>query len=284
MTKFTSFVFFLLIFQLLISSVVFAEAPPTQEKKAEAIIESVRLTHKTAEELIPLVKPLLGNHATVAGEGQRMFIRTTPKYMEQVKQLVSDLDTPVHQLEISLSYNPAVLKENTQVADNVLLESDTATIRIYQPGDTAEKTEYYTTRGRQISDDTYSVRVLEDKWATIKTGMSIPVVERHHNRDGTVTETIHYKELNTGFRLKPRLTGDKVTLDVSAFGASESRLGGGKLKQYQTDTSFRVTLGKWFPVSANTGRPVEQAGKRVYGTRRSSEQERLIYIKVDLIP
>ncbi len=284
MTKFIAFVFSLLIIQLVTYPVVAEEQQPAQEKKAEAIIESVRLTHKTAEEIIPLVKPFLGKYATVAGEGQRIFIRATAKHMEQVKQLISDLDTPVHQLEISLSYNPAVLKENSQPADNVLLESDRATIRIYKPGDTAEKTEYYATRGRQIGDDTYSVRVLEDKWATIKTGMSIPLVERHYNRDGTVTESIQYKELNSGFRLRPRLNGDKVTLDVSAFGASESRLGGGKLKQYQTDTTFRVTLGKWFPVSANTGRPVVQANKQVYGTKRSSEQERLIYIKVDLIP
>ena len=126
--------------------------------------------------------------------------------------------------------------------------------------------------------------MLEDKWATIKTGQAVPQVERRRNADGTVTETIEYRQVNSGFHIKPRLKGDKVLLDISAFGETDSPQGGGRFKNYQTTSTMETRVGYWTTLSAITGEPVYDTKNKTYSTGNRSRTHRSIYLKVDVIP
>ncbi len=255
----------------------------------EMIVETVRLNNKPAADIIPLVKPFLPEYAIVSGDGYKILVKTTPANMQEVKQLIADLDTPVHQLEISLSYNSEVMKQNLKkknkpATSDVTAPTDDVTIRIHKPGMPAESSRYYKTEGRQVEPGLYTLQVLEDRWATVRTGEAVPIVERHINPDGTVTESIRYRQINSGFHVKPTLHGNVVTLAIATFSEKESKKGGGKIATYKTTSTVNTRLGEWIPLSATTGKPVTLAGKKVHQTQRQGERQRLIYLKVDIVP
>ena len=258
-----------------------------QTVQAGMVVDSVRLHHKSSSDIIPLVKPFLVKDATISGDESMVFIKTTPTNMKEVKELISGFDTPVHQLEISLSYNSEVLKENNIKIDKKSMSESAGTkanIRIYKPGEDQNKDQYYTTKGRQVESDLYTLQVLEDKWATIKTGQAVPQVKRRRNADGTVTESIEYRQVNSGFHIKPKLKGDKVILDVSAFGESDSPQGGGRFKNYQTTSTLQTQVGYWTTLSAITGEPVYDKKNKHYSTGNRASTHRSIYLKVDILP
>lgn len=257
-----------------------------QTVQAAMVTESIRLHHKDVSDIIPLVKPFLAKDAVVSGDGTMIVIKTTPANLQEVKEIIASFDTPVHKLEISLSYNPEVLKENS-VKNKVItppIDNSRATIRIHKPGEDQNKTEYYTTKGRQVESDLYTLQVLEDKWATIKTGHAVPQVERRKNADGTVTESIEYRQVNSGFHVRPKLKGDKVLLDISAFGESDSPQGGGRFKNYQTTSTVESRVGYWTTLSAISGEPIYDKKNKTYSTRNRSSSQRRIFLKVDVIP
>jgi len=258
----------------------------TEVKKIEMVTESIRLHHKSVVDMIPLVKPFLAKDAITSSDGSLIVIKTTPANMKEIKDIVARFDTPVHQMEISLSYNPQVLKEN-QVAKQktpVNLQGAKATIQINKPGENKNNTQYYRTEGRQVESDLYTLKVLEDKWATVRTGHAVPQVQRRKNNDGTVTESIEYKQVNSGFHVKPKLKGSKVVLNISAFGETESQKGGGQFKNYQTTSTIETQIGYWTTLSAISGEPIYTQKNKAYRTDNRSNTHRPIFLKVNIIP
>lgn len=262
------------------------EATETNEKKVEMVTESIRLHHKSATDMISLIKPFLSKEAITSEDGSLIVIKTSPANMKEIKKIISSFDTPVHQMEISLSYNPEVLKENQVSKTRISVNPDNTqtTIRINKPGETSDKTQYYRTKGRQVESDLYSLKVLEDKWATIRTGHAVPQATRRRNADGTVTESIEYRQVNSGFHVKPKLNGSKVTLNVSAFGETSSPQGGGQFDNYQTTSTIETQVGYWISLSAINGEPIYDKNNKTYRTDNRSNTHRRIFLKVDIIP
>ncbi len=69
---------------------------------AQPPLLSIDLRHRSAEELIPLLRPLAGDGATVAGRGTLLFLRAKPARLEELRLAIRRLDTPARQLSISV--------------------------------------------------------------------------------------------------------------------------------------------------------------------------------------
>ncbi|HEB67623.1 MAG TPA: hypothetical protein ENI93_06730 [Gammaproteobacteria bacterium] len=254
---------------------------------AEALtVQTVRLSHQPAENILPLVRGVLPPGAAVEGQGDTIVIRARKADLPALAELVAELDTPLHQFEILVSLDPAVLQSNLPKPPPAP-EADTAyedRIRITKSGEPRSSVKTYRTRGRKLAPQTYAVRVLEGKWATIKTGKSIPVGSRRVNPDGTVTESIEYRQLDSGLRIRPRLVGGKVVLDIQPFDETESRSGGGRLQQHMASTTVSVAPGEWIALGAVSGQPRPVTRGKVYGTHREHPDDYDLFVKVDVVP
>ena len=74
---------------------------------AQDSVEVIVLKYRTAEQLIPIVQPLVGRDGAVTGMQNKLIVRTTPSRMKDVKQVIAGLDTQPRKLMITVRQNVA---------------------------------------------------------------------------------------------------------------------------------------------------------------------------------
>ncbi len=271
--------------QPLILALLFALALPLAAAE-KLYMQTIRLNHQPAENVLPLVRGLLPPGAAIEGRGDTVVIRARKGDLERLAELVAELDTPLHQFEIVVSLDPQVLRDNLPKPPPPpeAAVGYEERIKITKSGEPRSSIKTYRTRGRELAPNTYVVRVIEGKWATIKTGKSIPVGSRHVNPDGTVTESIEYRQLNSGLRVKPQLVGGKVLLEVVPFDETESSGGGGRPNSRGAATTASVNPGEWIALGAVSGQPRKVTAGKVYGTRRNRPDDYDLFLRVDIVP
>ena len=129
---------------------------------------------------------------------------------------------------------------------------------------------------------TQRVLVLEGGRATLFVGQSRPVVQQQtiQTPAGTIGQrTIVVQQAGTGIEVSPRLSGDRVFLEI---GAQNDRLGPrGTVEGQQLATSVMGRLGEWFEISG----AVENASRSDRGIASSSEarssSSRRVWVKVE---
>ncbi len=62
----------------------------------------IKLQHKTADQLIPLIKPLLQEQTGISGEGYQLYVKAGAASVSEVRTLVQQLDIAPVQLLISI--------------------------------------------------------------------------------------------------------------------------------------------------------------------------------------
>ncbi len=244
------------------------------------LLEKIKLQHKPAGDIIPLVEPFLPENAVISGEGYKIILTTTEENMPQIKQLITDLDTPLQQLRISVSLNPEVLTQNntaTVPPPGIEVEDKPETPAISQ-GNT---TRLYATAGQKTTAGIQIIQVLQDRWSHIRTGQSIPVIHRVRNPDGTITESISYQQVNQGLRIRPHLAGDGVLLSVQPFYEAANQSGTGQQLYYKQEKQTTTQLGHWISIDTVTGSLI-QADNKALQSPAISPTTALIYLKVEL--
>ena len=62
---------------------------------AQMKLEIIPLKSRTVEEMIPIVRSILGGQGTVTGMSGQLIVRTTPRNLTEVKKVLAALDTPL---------------------------------------------------------------------------------------------------------------------------------------------------------------------------------------------
>jgi hypothetical protein len=116
----------------------------------------------------------------------------------------------------------------------------------------------------------------------------VPVRERQVRRKvvgGQVVEQTvegtQYRDVATGFYVLPRVTGDRVTLDVSPQRESMSRQVGGAVNVQNMNTTVSGRLGEWMEIG---GLSRDAAGQQTVILGRSASatrDSRRVLVKVD---
>lgn len=270
-----SFKFVTLLFVLTVSTAVLAQTDSIQQ-------ETIRLEHKPAIDIIPLVSPLLPENSEINGEGYKIILKTTAESMPQIKQLIADLDIPLQQLQISVSLNSPVLQQGATTSP-----TDTPTDQ-KTPNQSAitvsESTQFYPTRGQQMANGIQIIKVLTNRWSMIRTGQAIPIIERKRNPDGTITESVHYQQVNQGLRIRPQLTGEEIILSIQPFYEAASQTGKGQQLYYKSEKHTKTHLGNWISIDTTTGNHVKISNDQGQRHQTSAAAKSLIYLKVDIAP
>jgi len=263
-------------------------------------IATIQLHNRPAEEIIPIIKPMLGSTDSISGQGFQLFIRTTPENLAQVKQMIGKLDVAAKQLQISVFQgNDRDLRALSMQGSARYQDSNTA-ISIGSTGNKSRGADVHlstrggsvtshtlSTRGRLTDNPIHTLRVTEGTQGHIETGESIPYFSVgggwFRGRRGFVDGGIEYKDVTTGFYVLPRVSGNQVILDVSPFKQSQSKTRGGDINTQSASTQITGKLGQWLPIGGTT----EQVQRKTTGIGTShttqSRNNESIWIKTDLI-
>lgn len=264
--------------QLLIAfiSAVIGNAPC----RAEMILEVIQVNNRPAAEIQPLLQPLLDENDQVIADGSNLIIKTSLERLAEIKYLISTLDSPQHNLLITVLQNSQISADELNAA---------ARARVTIPANAPSKAtgaftgHVYQTQDKTTRENTQSIRTLEGNAAVIKIGNSTPVqnVQTYSSGYGypTIATNTEFVDTSTGFTVVPRLTGDQVTLEVSPW--SERMGSRGVIHSQAAQSSLRVNLGEWVELGGITENSSQSSAGRPANIRQTGTSQMHILIKVE---
>lgn len=241
-------------------------------------IEMIPLKNRSAEELIPLVHPLLDPSEAISGTGYQLIIRAEPARLEEIRTLVTQLDQAAKQLHISV---------RRAAREEIEREQAHAQVSIGAGGGTVEA------RGRAIVRSTrdkggernfYEVTALEGTPAFIQTGEAFPTPTQSGyivNGHPVVTQGIEYQQLSSGFYALARTNGDQVTVDISP--QREVLDGRGHIQTTSLVTTVRGRLGEWLELGGTSQQRSQQGSGILHSTRNKDDTQQTLWMKVEAV-
>jgi hypothetical protein len=264
------------------------------------VLEVIPLRYRAAQEVIPIIQPLLPREGSVSGLQSQLVVRTTPANLEEIKRVLASIDVAPRQLLITVRQDAdtARSRSRAEVSGSVGGEHGRVTVPgsretrggnvVLREGDDRVRANAQESESTASDRNTQSVRVLEGREAYVSMGQSVPVRERQVRRavvDGQVVEQVvegtQYREVATGFYVVPRITGDRVTLDVSPQRESMSRQVPGAVNVQSMTTTVSGRLGEWMEIG---GLSRDASGQQTVILGRSSSttrDSRRVLVKVD---
>src|SRR5678816_1378164 len=74
---------------------------------AQNSLEIISLRHRTAEQVMPVLKPLVEPGGTLSGQGTQLFVRTSPSNLADLRRALESIDRPAKRLQISVRFDDA---------------------------------------------------------------------------------------------------------------------------------------------------------------------------------
>lgn len=239
-------------------------------------LETIQLRHQTPDRVLPILQPLLAPGGTLTGFNDKLFLRTTPENRQQILQVLAEIDAPLRQLIIQVSSQGSRSEGQrgySMGGDVVIGGSGT---RIEGRARDSERT--------QSSSGEQRVRATEGSPAFIQVGRSFAILLREMvigPNGAVIRETTVWRDVGSGFHAVPRLSGQRVTIEITQFAdTATSRRGDADTRQLSTTISGQ--LGEWIELGGTATSDESQSTELLgRGTRREAGQES-IWLRVDL--
>ena len=180
-------------------------------------LEIIGLRHRTADQVLPSLHPLLEPGATLTGRGNQLILRASPDNVAEVKRALEAIDRPLRRLQISVRFDEALEATGQQVEGRGRISNRGARVEV--------RAQDYRSKASERVDQ--RIQVLEGGRAFIYTGQSTP----------------GFMEAATGFDTLPRLAGETVLIEISPRRETANR-------QQFAATTLSARLGEWIEVGA----------------------------------
>jgi len=212
---------------------------------AQQALEIIPLRHRTAEQVLPALQPLLEPGATLSGSRGQLFLRASPSNTDDIKRALAAIDRPAKRLQISVRLDDALERERRDVQASGSIGS--AGVRF-----SGSAQDSRTNAAERVDQ---RLQVLEGSHATIFTGRSND-----------------YQESGSGFEVVPTLTGSGVTLEIL-----QRRPG------QVAASSVSARLGEWTELAGlNRSSVRDDRATGAAGDRRTNASRR-VWVKVEAI-
>ncbi len=259
---------------------------------AWADLEVIPLRHRTVDQVLPVLQPMVEPGGVLTGQNNQLFVRTSPRNLEELRRALAAIDTPQRRLMISVRFD-----SNNQVRDSAVDVRGTV-----RSGDVAISNQRVpssrssvTVRGRSGSsafDERVDqrIQVLDGGHAFIATGETRPIrqdIVTVNPHGGTVLQGTQFQSASTGFEVVPHVAGDRVTLEIApqreTFGAPVGRSGAHMVETQRAASTVSARLGEWFEIGGVD--ETASGSAQGIGSRRaaSATQARRIWLRVDEI-
>jgi hypothetical protein len=212
-------------------------------------LKTISLRHRFAEELLPMVQPLVGPQGTASGMNNVLIIRTTPDRMAEIEQVVAELDVAHRNIRVEVSHESGLQSDDRRISAGGRGRIGDAEIVIGEPGrrrDGAEVEFNQGSRRIQRSGNQY-LTVMDGGDAFIEVGQSVPYSQQwavFTQRYARIRQAAVFRDITTGFAVSPRYIGDEVEVEITPRIA---RPGRGDVVDFEAlSTRVRVRPGEWF--------------------------------------
>ena len=252
---------------------------------ADYPLEIIELKGRQVEEIIPIIRPLVGEDGAVTGMNNQLIIRTSEENLREIRRILEQVDRAPRRLVVSVRQGVDDQTEARKLAAdvNVMVGKNTKIIVGRPTDEDSVKLTARKSTTRSDLDVTHRVQTLEGYPAFIATGKAVPIHSYRRYRGSPYPGgelSTQYRNVTTGFYVTPRLNGDRVTLEVSPH---MERLG--RMERtfdiQRASTVVSGSLGEWIAI----GGTARSGGGDGTGIARSvttrNRQQRDIFIRVE---
>lgn len=255
---------------------------------ADYPLKIIPLKHRSAEELIPVIRPMPGQGENVGGMQYQLFVRASDKGLRDIELLLAELDRARKNLKITLQQD--VARSSGAASQSISGEGRVGDVRVIVPpsresgdrrgigGVEEDGLRYRITRSTGSSQDNSSqfINVLEGAPAFIRVGQSLPYLQRFLVFAGSrvsYRQDTQFLHVTTGFDVVARLYGDQVELEIAprlSFVGSE---GVQDVRFQELRTTVSTRLGEWVDLGGMTsGR--DEISRAIFETASTQSGER----------
>lgn len=238
-------------------------------------LEVIELKSRTVDEVLPALLPLVEPGGTLTGMNNQLFLRTSPRNREDIKRALAAIDKPARRLIIHVAH------DRQQQSANRGAEAVGQVIFGGKPQASVDA-RVWDTRSQRGENSAQRVQTVEGGRAFIQVGRSLPVPMRQvavGPGGAIVNDSIVYRDIGSGFHASPRVSGDRVTLEISQ--QAEQLEGRGVIAGQRLATTVSGRLGEWMELGG-TGQQANtrQGGSYSVGTGQMRDA-RSIWLMVE---
>jgi len=258
----------------------------------QAVLEVIELNYRNADQVIPILKPLLAPGGTISGMQSRIIVRTTPQNLAELRKVLDVVDAMPRKLTISVRQqsNASGTESEAEISGSVSNERARVTVPgtgsnqggtvVIRRGD--DKVRGRVSQSQSASSDSgvQTLQVLEGNEAFIQVGQSVPV--RSQSAQGS--ETVQYRDAGTGFYVRPRVSSNQVTLSISTRRDSVADPNTGAINVQRVDTVVSGRLGEWLELGGIAQESVQRDIGTAYRRSVSGLDDRRVFLKVEKMP
>jgi hypothetical protein len=222
--------------------------------QAQGTLEVIQLRHRTAEQVIPVLRPLVEPGGALSGQYNQLIVRTSPENLAQIRQVLDSIDRPQRRLVVSVRFDNAEDRSRAGVEGGARISNRgvSGNVRIDN------------TSSAGSESVAQQVQVLEGGEASISTG-----------------ELRYWSDASTGMIVVPRVNAGGVTLDL--YAQQERHIRGGAIQGQRASTTVSGRLGEWIDIGGASSSSASSASG-TFGSRESSRSaERRLWLKVEEI-
>ncbi len=277
---------------------------------AAADLVVVDLRYRTAEELLPVLRPLVGTDVSLSAIDYKLLVRGNASDVARIREALAVLDRAPKQLSISVRYGSA--PQSNSIDLSARTNKDNKDESRFENRGTKIVVRGGIVTSTATDSNVSSIRVLEGHSAHISDGQSVPVVTAFvlpqimgrqlsagsasggpANIGPNIGIATDYREITSGFDVLPRVNGDRVTLDIATQQQrlTDSNSGSANLPSYATmqraTTTLAGRLGEWIDLGGVSSAVEERRSNvdLVGGSRRTTTRSdrRSISVKIEQV-
>ncbi len=266
--------------------------------KANDEMHVIQLKHRSANEILPIIRPLLRPSDAASGTDFRLILRTSDKNLKDIERVLAQIDVARQQLRIIVKQAIAEDKDNTshELSGEVRAGKNT---RITLPANTTaddrglvvrrregDGLQYRTTRTTVATQDdrTQSILTMDGQRAYIRVGQSIPHIRKilalTHNQI-ILTQGIELQDVVTGFDVLPRVRGGHVLLEITPRLSTLQNPNTGLTSFHELTTTVNAKLGEWIDLGSILGTNDEVHRAILESSATLIGEHRTILLKVE---
>jgi len=234
---------------------------------AQQSLEIIPLKHRTVDQVLPVLRPLLEPGGTLAGQNNQLIVRANPANLAELRAVLEAIDRPARRLQISVRFDDSLDAARQGIGASGTIGNRGSSVELRAQDSRLRAEERVDQR----------LQVIEGARATIYTGQSRPLRQRQliQTPAGVISqETIVVQERATGFDVVPRLSGENVTVEIAP-----QRESGDSFQRVSTTASGR--LGEWFEIGGVAGTASRDERGLASSNFSSGAESRRVWLKVE---
>lgn len=260
----------LLIVLTLLMAMAWTANAAEEQKESLHVLE---LKHRPANEIIPIIQPLLKGKGSVIGSEQQLFIRSSDATFAEIKSIISQIDSEK-------------AKPRQFIITVIQGEHEAIKRQMFHYNPYGQRYKVRSTNRKDTQD--HQVQVMEGHSAYIRLGQTVPQVGQAYSNwpygQGYHGVSVEYRDIYSGMTVVPKMVGQQVQLMIKAQKQQLNSMGEHNVNTKEVASTVIAELGQWSQLGGTLEHGTISSSQNY--VRRSTKQKRsnyVVFIRADLV-